>query len=214
MRVEAASSPWMVNEGAFPGDLRAGRSRAPEEPELTARASAAGVSAASETSPASDGEPSSREAKAALPLSLSGPQKGSEGGAMPVRADGLKALAEERAKKRLGLEPCETCENRRYQDDSDDPSVSFQAPTKLTPQAAAAAVPAHEGEHVHNEQARANREGRRVISQSVRIHTSVCPECGRVYVSGGTTTTVTASETPRKNPSVGENDVSSLDLVA
>jgi len=214
VRVEAASSPWMVNEGAFPDDPRVGRSRVPEEPEQTARANAAGVPVAPEASPASGGEPSSREAQATLPFS--GPQKGSESGAMPAQAgeDGLKALAEERTKKRLGLEPCETCENRSYQDDSDDSSVSFQTPTKLTPQQAAAAVPAHEGEHVHNEQARADREGRKVISQSVRIHTSICPECGRVYVSGGTTTTVTASETPRENPSVGENGASSLDLVA
>ena len=29
----------------------------------------------------------------------------------------------------------------------------------------------------------------KVISASVNIHTSICPECGRTYVSGGTTNT-------------------------
>ena len=35
-------------------------------------------------------------------------------------------------------------------------------------------------------------EGRAVISQTVTIHTGICPECGSVYVSGGTTRTTTA----------------------
>jgi hypothetical protein len=47
---------------------------------------------------------------------------------------------------------------------------------------------------VRNEKSKASTEGRRVISQSVTIQTSCCPECGRSYVSGGKTTTVTASE--------------------
>ena len=29
----------------------------------------------------------------------------------------------------------------------------------------------------------------KVVSASVSIHTAVCPECGRTYVSGGTTHT-------------------------
>jgi hypothetical protein len=49
-------------------------------------------------------------------------------------------------------------------------------------------------EHVVRERAAAKREDRRVVSQSVTMHTSICPECGRVYVSGGTTRTTTASE--------------------
>ena len=47
-------------------------------------------------------------------------------------------------------------------------------------------------EHVVREQAKAQREGRAVISQTVTIHTGICPECGSVYVSGGTTRTTTA----------------------
>lgn len=94
---------------------------------------------------------------------------------------------------------CETCENRHYQDGSDDPGVSFKSPTKLSPDEAASAVQRHEQEHVVRERAKAEREGRKVISQSVSIHTDVCPECGRVYVSGGVTRTVTAPEDPEDN---------------
>lgn len=214
MRVEASLSPWIMNDATFFRDPRIGWSSAPEERRQAPLPGAAETSVPLEAPSASDAKSPARETEKVPPLSGQG--KDDAGFSAPPQKglDGLKALEEERIKKRLGLEPCQTCENRRYQDDSDDPSVSFQVPTKMTPQEAALAVPAHEGEHVHNEQARADREGRRVISQSVRIHTSVCPECGRVYVSGGTTTTVTAAEVPRANSSVGQNDTSSLDLVA
>lgn len=89
---------------------------------------------------------------------------------------------------------CETCKRRQYQDGSDDPGVSFKTPTHISPDQAGNAVRSHEQEHVSREQAKAEREGRKVISQSVSIHTAVCPECGRVYVSGGTTRTVTAKD--------------------
>ena len=88
---------------------------------------------------------------------------------------------------------CQTCAKRKYQDGSNDPGVSFKAPTTISADAAPAAVRGHEQEHVVREQAKAEREDRRVVSQSVSIHTDICPECGRVYVSGGTTKTVTAA---------------------
>ena len=88
---------------------------------------------------------------------------------------------------------CQTCEERRYQDGSDDMGVSFQTPTRIAPENVASAVRGHERENVFREQAKAQRENRRVISQSVALHTSVCPECGKAYISGGTTTTTTAS---------------------
>jgi hypothetical protein len=88
---------------------------------------------------------------------------------------------------------CETCAERTYKDGSDDPTVSYQTPTHISPQAAAGAVAAHEQEHVRHEQARAAAKGARVVSQTVVIHTAICPECGRVYVSGGQTKTVTQS---------------------
>ena len=97
---------------------------------------------------------------------------------------------------------CQTCRERKYQDGSDDPGVSFQTPTNIAPELAASAVRGHEQEHVTREQAKAQREGREVISQSVTYHTAICPECGRVYVSGGTTRTSTraAQEQPAAEP--------------
>ena len=90
---------------------------------------------------------------------------------------------------------CQTCEERKYQDGSDDMGVSFQTPTNIKPEQAAAAVRGHEMEHVYREQAKANREGRKVVSQNVTMHTEICPECGKAYVSGGTTRTVTKADT-------------------
>ncbi len=102
--------------------------------------------------------------------------------------------AKEKDLKRLGLKECKTCQNRTYVDVSNDPGVSFKTPTRLSPAAADSAVRAHEGEHVSRESAKAESENRKVISQSVQIYTDICPECGRMYTSGGKTTTVTAPQ--------------------
>jgi hypothetical protein len=91
---------------------------------------------------------------------------------------------------------CQTCANRKYVDGSDDPSVSFKSPTRLDPHRAAASVYSHEREHVSHERAAAEREDRKILRQSVSIHTGICPECGRVYVSGGETVTVSAKKAP------------------
>lgn len=96
-----------------------------------------------------------------------------------------------RGRKQGGEHECETCKNRKYQDGSNDPGVSFKTPTELDPGRAATAVRAHEQEHVVRNQAEAEREGREIVDQNVMIHTAICPECGRTYVSGGTTTTTT-----------------------
>jgi len=100
---------------------------------------------------------------------------------------------------------CHTCENRRYVDQSNDASVSFQTPTKISPNMAAAAVAAHENEHVRNEQARAHREGRDIVSQSVTLTYDVCPECGRHYVSGGTTRTTSVDRSDSDDSDESEN---------
>lgn len=89
---------------------------------------------------------------------------------------------------RSGKINCETCENRKYKDGSDE-MVSFKAPTHIAPEAAASAVMAHEQEHVGNAYSEAGSQNGQVIQASVRIKTAVCPECGRTYVSGGETTT-------------------------
>ena len=94
---------------------------------------------------------------------------------------------------------CQTCERRKYQDGSDDPGVSFKSPTNISPEQAASAVRGHEQEHVVREQARAAREDRHVVSQSVTLHTDICPECGTAYVSGGVTRTVTAADAPAES---------------
>jgi hypothetical protein len=86
---------------------------------------------------------------------------------------------------------CQACKRRKYSDRSSDPTVSFQTPTSLSPEQASTAVRAHEQQHVVHEQARARENGQRVVSQNVTIHSAICPECGRSYVSGGTTTTTT-----------------------
>jgi hypothetical protein len=83
---------------------------------------------------------------------------------------------------------CQTCANRQYQDGSNDAGVSFKTPTKVSPGAAASAVRAHEQEHVTRNAAKAESEGKTAHS-TVAIHTAICPECGKPYVSGGTTTT-------------------------
>ena len=89
---------------------------------------------------------------------------------------------------------CETCEKRKYQDGSDDPGVSFKTAQHVDPEMAQSAVRGHEQEHVVRERAEAEREGRKVISQTVTYHTGICPECGRFYIEGGTTRTVTAAD--------------------
>lgn len=96
---------------------------------------------------------------------------------------------------------CQTCKKRKYQDGSDDPGVSFKTPTHIGPEQSASAVMGHEMEHVVRERAKAQSEGRRVISQSVTMQTGICPECGRVYTAGGVTRTTTAAEyKPEENP--------------
>lgn len=85
-------------------------------------------------------------------------------------------------------EECETCKKRKYQDGSDE-MVSFKSAAHISPESAATRVRAHEQEHVSNAYNKAAEKNGKVISASVSIHTAICPECGRTYVSGGTTHT-------------------------
>jgi hypothetical protein len=89
---------------------------------------------------------------------------------------------------------CETCRKRRYQDDSNDSCVSFQMPTTMSPTAAKSKVRSHELEHVRRESMKAKQQGKQVISQTVQIKTATCNECGRIYVAGGLTRTVTRTD--------------------
>ena len=83
---------------------------------------------------------------------------------------------------------CKTCKERKYQDGSDE-NVSFKSAQHISPTSAGARVRAHEGEHVSNAYNKAKEDGGKVIQASVSIQTAICPECGRTYVSGGTTHT-------------------------
>lgn len=112
----------------------------------------------------------------------------------------LEAAYGEKKLKALGLIECTTCAERRYVDGSNDGSVSFKTPGKISPEASAAVVMGHEMEHVSNEKADAAAEDREIVSQSVSLQTAICPECGKSYVAGGTTRTVTKG-TPQYEPS-------------
>jgi hypothetical protein len=92
-----------------------------------------------------------------------------------------------------GAVECQTCKNREYRDESNDSSVSFQTATHIAPGAEESMVRAHEQEHVSHDQVKAKKNGSEIVSQNVAIHYQICPECGRSYVAGGTTTTVTRS---------------------
>lgn len=123
---------------------------------------------------------------AARRLSQFGPN-GAEDAATPAeKADPDK---QKKSGRRSSPEDCKTCKTRKYQDGSDE-NVSFKSPSHVSPQAAGAAVRAHENEHVNNAYKKAAQNNGQVLSASVAIHTAVCPECGRSYVSGGTTHTM------------------------
>ncbi len=104
------------------------------------------------------------------------------------KADATTPFGEE---KKTNTDPsgeCQTCKNRKYIDGSNE-MVSFKSPTHIAPENAASAVRSHEQEHVTNAYSRAATNNGKVVRASVTIHTDICPECGRSYVSGGTTDT-------------------------
>lgn len=106
-----------------------------------------------------------------------------------IEKEELKEEEEKKAKEEEEDDrECETCANRKYQDGSDE-MVSFKSASHIAPEAAASKVRAHEQEHVNNAYEKAELKNGKVQFASIAIHTSICPECGRTYVSGGTTTT-------------------------
>lgn len=84
---------------------------------------------------------------------------------------------------------CQTCKNRKYQDGSNESDVSFKAPTHISPGSSTGAAMAHEQMHVSNAYEKASKNNGKVLQASVQLKMAVCPECGRVYCAGGTTTT-------------------------
>ncbi len=113
---------------------------------------------------------------------------------------------------KIDQEDCKTCSERKYQDVSDDGGVSFQSATKLAPSQAATAVAGHEREHFSREQTKAKMEGKEVISNEISIKNSICPECGKAYVSGGETRTTTRTKTSQK--ALDKNEVKGINFDA
>lgn len=106
----------------------------------------------------------------------------------------MQALLTHGLQKQEGVKgECETCKARRYVDSSNDSGVSFKTPGYISPESSASVVAAHENEHVKNSIIEASQSNKKVVSQNVQLYTDVCPECGKVYVAGGKTTTITAS---------------------
>ena len=101
--------------------------------------------------------------------------------------------------KRVSPAECETCKERKYQDGSDE-MVSFKSAQHISPTEAGSRVRAHEQEHVANAYEKAAKDGGKVLQASVSIHTAICPECGRTYVSGGETNTNAADNIPADTP--------------
>lgn len=123
--------------------------------------------------------------------------KGNKNSDLETKKLDMARQAKEKALKRMGLKECQTCKNRRYQDVSNDPGVSMKTPTYVPPSLSGIAVTAHENQHVAHERARAEREGKKIVYQSVQLYLATCPECGRIYVAGGRTYTVSL---PKNNP--------------
>lgn len=133
----------------------------------------------------------------------------------PGQLERLVDIYGEKKLKQMGIIPCQTCESRVYQDQSDDPGVSFKTGAHVSPEQSHGAVLAHEQEHVSREQQKAEAEDRQVISQSVTLYKAICPECGKNYTSGGVTRTTTMGEskaTGYDQPAKGDLSGAHLDL--
>lgn len=89
---------------------------------------------------------------------------------------------------KIQSEECQTCENRKYKDGSDE-MVSFKSPGHISPEQSYAKVRSHEQEHVSNAVSEGNKKNKDLVSVAVSLKTAICPECGESYVSGGTTRT-------------------------
>lgn len=113
---------------------------------------------------------------------------------------GSEEMTGTQAGKKVEKGECQTCKNRKYVDGSNESDVSFKTPGHISPESSAAKVMAHEQEHVANAVAEGNKPNKQLVSATVTLHTSVCPECGRVYVSGGTTHTQIRTTGESLNP--------------
>lgn len=95
---------------------------------------------------------------------------------------------------------CQTCKHRKYVDGSNEGDVSFKAPGHIDPGASQGVVMSHELEHVANARQEGSKPGKQLVSATVSLQYAVCPECGRVYVAGGETTTTIKTSYNESNP--------------
>lgn len=102
--------------------------------------------------------------------------------------------------KKVEKGECQTCKNRKYVDGSNEGDVSFKTPGHIDPGSSASKVMAHEQEHVSNAIAEGSKPNKQLVSATVTLKTAVCPECGRVYVAGGTTHTTMRTTSEPTNP--------------
>ncbi len=116
-----------------------------------------------------------------------------------VKVAGAQKGSDDPVEKLTGRKECETCKNRKYVDGSDE-MVSFKSAAKIAPAAAEARVRGHEQEHVANAYDKAEQQGGKVLRASVSIKYAICPECGRQYVAGGTTSTAIKTPKDPQNP--------------
>ncbi|MCL1807698.1 MAG: hypothetical protein FWG31_08360 [Oscillospiraceae bacterium] len=100
----------------------------------------------------------------------------------------------EAVEKAMGGESCELCKTRKYQDGGHDSGVSFNSPQHIAPENAASVVRSHEREHLTNAAVNAEKLGHRVAYSTVRLFSSCCSECGRMYISGGQAETKTVEK--------------------
>ncbi|MCE5284318.1 MAG: hypothetical protein LLG02_00500 [Pelosinus sp.] len=110
---------------------------------------------------------------------------------------------EVREMKRTGKIECQTCAQRKYQDESTDAGVSFKSPAHIAPENAASIVQSHEQEHIINAQNRSLQEDTKIVSQSVQLYSAICPECGRSYISGGQASTTTVKTKQPSQQGIG-----------
>jgi len=130
----------------------------------------------------------------------------------PENTGGIGSLTTVKSEKgkSLSFGGCETCRKRKYVDGSDEADVSFKTPGHIDPGSSAMVVAGHEREHVANAIQKSKSEGAKLVSASVRLQTSVCPECGRRYVSGGVTQTTIKYSNSDPYSEAAQNEIDNL----
>lgn len=107
---------------------------------------------------------------------------------------------------------CKTCAERKYQDDSTDGGVSFQSAQKISQSQVASTVMGHEREHFRREMTEAKNEGKEVVENRIELHKAICSECGKVYVSGGETTTTTKEKSEFSKKALEKNETAGINF--